>query len=323
MSAKIFVTREIPGPGIALLKSTFTNVEVWPGPGPCPRELLISKCNEADGILTNLGDPINQEALKGPNLKVVSQFAVGTDNIDVAYCTSRHIPVSYTPGILTNACADHAWALMMAAARQLVQSNRFVLSGQWKGADPCAFLGAEFYGQTLGIIGPGRIGQAVAKRASGFDMKIRYYGPHQKPDFEATGAEYRTVDQLAQECDFIVLTCPLNDGTRGIIGINQFKQMKKSAIVVNIARGPCVVAADLATALKEGLIGGAALDVTDPEPIPVDHPLVSIPNCLIVSHIASATVTTRSRMSEIAAQGIIDALAGKEMQFCANPAYKQ
>jgi glyoxylate reductase len=323
MSFKVFVTRDLPGPGVALLKSAFPNLEVGPGPGPCPREVLIAKANEVDAILATGGDRITEDVLKGSNLKVVSQFGVGTDNIDVAYCTSRHIPVSHTPGVLTNACADHAWALMMAAARQLVQSNRFVLSGQWKGADPCAFLGAEFYSQTLGIIGPGRIGQAVAKRASGFDMKIRYYGPHQKPDFEATGAEYRSLDQLVQESDFIVLTCPLNEGTRGIIGINQFRQMKKSAIVVNIARGPCVVAGDLVTALNEGLIGAAALDVTDPEPIPADHPLVSIPNCLIVSHIASATVTTRAKMSEIAAQGIVDVLQGRELQFCANPAYKQ
>lgn len=318
----MFCTRIMREEGINLLKGAIKNVEIWPENCPCPRDVLLQKAAECDALLTQMGDKINEEVINHPNLKVISQIAVGVDNIDLASATAHKIPVSHTPGVLTEACADHAWALMLCAARQLVQSNRYVVGGQWTQQDPMAFLGGDVFGRTLGIIGPGRIGQAVGRRAAGFNMKVLYYGPHEKPEF--ANAKYCTLDELVTEADYIVLTCPLNPGTRGIIGMEQFKKMKKTAILVNIARGPCVVTDDLVTALKEGMIGAAALDVTDPEPLPAEHPLNKMPNCVVFSHIASATVETRANMSLIAAQGIIDVLSGKKLQFCANPdVYKE
>ena len=317
MDFKVFCTRIMREEGINLLKQHIKNVEVWPENRPCPRDVLLAKAGEVDALLTQMGDKIDAEVINHPNLKVISQIAVGTDNIDLKAAAARKLPVSHTPGVLTEACADHAWALMLCAARQLVQSNRYVVGGEWTQQDPMAFLGNDVYGKTLGIIGPGRIGQAIGRRASGFSMRVIYYGPHEKPEF--ANATRVSLDELMSESDYVVLSCPLNDGTRGIVGEAQLKKMKKDAILVNIARGPCVVTDDLVKALKEGWIGAAALDVTDPEPLPAEHPLNKLPNCVVFSHIASATVPTRANMSLISAQAIIDALSGKRVQFCANP----
>ena len=306
--------------GINLLKSHFPNVEIWLEDRACPRELILQKAAECDALLTQMGDKIDAEIFKNKNLKVVSQIAVGLDNIDLKAATENGTVVSHTPGVLTEACADHAWALMLAAARQLIQSYKYVVDGKWTQQDPMAFLGCDVYGTTLGVIGPGRIGQAICRRAQGFNMKVLYNGPHEKPELNQTGAKYVKLEELLKEADYVVLSCPLTDSTRHLIGYDQLKMMKKTAILVNIARGPVVVTNDLERALREKLIGAAALDVTDPEPLPADHPILKLDNCVVFSHIASATVPTRATMSLIAAQAIIDALDGKRVKYCANPA---
>ncbi|KAK8852472.1 hypothetical protein M9Y10_017448 [Tritrichomonas musculus] len=317
---KVYVTRIMREEGINLLKEHFPNLEIWLEDRACPREIILQKAAECDALLTQMGDKIDAEVLANhPNLKVVSQIAVGLDNIDLKTATENHIVVSHTPGVLTEACADHAWALMLSAARLIVPSYKYVIEGKWTQQDPMAFLGKDIYGCTLGVIGPGRIGQAVCRRASGFSMKVLYHGPHEKPELNKTGAKYVPLEQLLKESDYVVLTCPLTPSTKHLIGYDQLKLMKKDAILVNIARGPVVVTSDLERALKEGLLGAAALDVTDPEPIPADHPILKLPNCLVVSHIASATIQTRATMSLIAAQAIIDALDGKHVKYCANP----
>lgn len=307
--------------GIDLLKQHFQDVEIWPENRACPRELLLQKAAEVDAILSQMGDKIDEEVLCHENLKIVSQIAVGLDNIDLQAATKHKIVISHTPGVLTEACADHAWAMMLAAARLIVQSNRYVVNGEWVTQDPMAFLGASVYGQTLGIVGPGRIGLATAKRASGFNMKVLYHGPHQKQDFDQIGATYYPdLAKMLPEVDFLIITCLLNDSTRGMIGMDQLKLMKKTAILVNIGRGPMIKTDELYTALKDGVIGSAALDVVDPEPLPKEHPLNTLDNCIVVSHIASATIPTRAKMAEIAAQAIIDCLNGKKVTHCANPA---
>jgi phosphoglycerate dehydrogenase-like enzyme len=280
----------------------------------------VQKASEADALLTWLTDPIDSAVLASPTLKVVSQCSIGTDNIDLDFATSRRLPITHTPGCLTEACADLAWSLLLAAARLIVPAARYVLDDQWTGSLSSLFLGRDIFSKTLGIVGPGRIGQAVARRAVGFSMRVIYFGPHTKPDFETSGAQFRTLDELLSESDFVVLTCPLTAATRGLITIAKLRLMKKTAILVNMARGPVVITDDLVTALREGVIGGAALDVTDPEPIRADHPLLKCQNCLVIPHIGSATVETRGTMSRLAAEGIIDVLSGKRPRHCANAA---
>ena len=316
---KIFVTRMIPMNGIDILKEHFQNVEIWQENRTCPHDLLLQKASECDALLTIGFDKVDEEVINHPNLKVISQISVGVDNIDLQSATNHHIPVSHTPYVLSDSCADFAWCLMLATARQLIQSCRYVTDGRWLTNDPKLFNGFDVFGKTLGIIGAGRIGQAIAKRGSGFSMRILYYGPHRKPNLDDCGCCYCTLDELLAASDFVVLACSLNPTTRGIIGIEQLRMMKRSAILVNIARGPCVVTADLVEALKSGLIAAAALDVTDPEPPEKESELLKLPNCIVSSHIASATVETREKMSEIAARAVVDALGGRRVQFCANP----
>ncbi|KAH0793594.1 D-glycerate dehydrogenase [Histomonas meleagridis] len=316
---KIFVTRMIPMNGIEILKKHYKNVEVWGENRTCPHDLLVQKASECDALLTIGFDTVDEEVINHPNLKVISQVSVGINNIDLESATKHHKPVSYTPYVLSDSCADFAWCLMLAAARQLIPSTRYVSEGKWLHNDPKLFNGFDVFGKTLGIIGAGRIGQCIAKRGSGFSMRILYNGPHRKPELDATGALYCTLDDLLSQSDFVVLACTLNPTTQGLIGAEQLRKMKKTAILVNIARGPCVVTQDLIDALKNGTIAAAALDVTDPEPLPVTSELMKLENCIVSSHIASATIETRQKMSEISANAIVDALNGKKVLYCANP----
>jgi lactate dehydrogenase-like 2-hydroxyacid dehydrogenase len=276
-----------------------------------------------DGLLSLLTDRVDDELLDaaGPALRVVSNFAVGFDNVDVPACTRRGIPVGNTPGVLTETTADLAFALLMAAARRVVEGADYVRAGKWKTWGPLLLLGPDVHGATIGIVGFGRIGREVAKRARGFDMRILYHDVNRaSPEDEAAlGAEHAELAQLLRESDFVSLHVNLTEETRGLLDAAAFEQMKPTAIVINTARGPVIDHDALRDALTRGRIGGAALDVTDPEPIPPDDPLVSMPNCLIVPHIASASGRTRGRMAEIAARNLLAGLTGEPLPHPVNP----
>jgi glyoxylate reductase len=319
---KVFVSRVIPEEGLARVRDA-TDATVWPDDLPPPRADLLRSIEGCDGVLTLLTDKVDDEFLDraGPQLKVVSNFAVGFDNIDVAACTSRGIPVGNTPGVLTETTADLAWTLLMAAARRVVEGDRYVRDGRWKTWGPMLLMGPDVHGATLGIVGFGRIGQAVARRARGFGMRILYHDPRRvSPVVEAEyGAEYRTLEGILPESDFLTLHVDLRPETRGLINAERLAWMKPTAILVNTSRGPVVDSMALAEALKSGGIAAAALDVTDPEPIPVDHPLVGLDNCLIVPHIASASRATRGKMAEMAAANLLAGIRGQRLPTPVNP----
>lgn len=317
---RVYVTRKIPPTGLDLLRQS-CDVYVWDGELPTPRDVLLEEAAQADAILTMLSDRIDAALLDAaPNLKVVSNYAVGFDNIDVAGATERGIAVGNTPGVLTDATADHAFALMLAAARRLGEAERYVHQGEWKTWHPTKLLGQDVFGATLGVVGFGRIGQAMARRATGFNMRILYTGGSSAGAVAAElGAEAVELETLLRESDFISLHVPLTPDTKGLLGADAFRVMKETAILVNTARGGVVDSAALVTALQEGQIAYAALDVTDPEPIPMDDPLLTLDNCLIVPHLGSATTTTRDRMGVIAAENILAGLKGETLPFCVNP----
>ena len=277
---------------------------------------------EAEGLFCVLTIPVRKELLERmPRLRVVSNMAVGVDNIDVAECTRRGIPVGNTPGVLTDATADLTMALLLSAARRLSEAASDARQGRWKTWSPTGWLGADFSGATLGIIGMGKIGRAVAKRARGFGMRIIYHDPAASP---YGGYEKILFDDLLLQSDFVSLHCPLTAETKGLINERALQKMKATAILVNAARGPVVDTDALVRALKEGWIAGAALDVTDPEPLPPKHPLYSLTNCLVVPHIGSATRGTRQRMVEIACENLLAGLKGRKLPYCVNPeVYRQ
>jgi glyoxylate reductase len=320
--AKVFVSRVIPDEGLRPILDA-TDATVWPDELPPPRAELLRSIEGRDGVLTLLTDRVDAEFLDraGPGLKVVSNFAVGFDNIDVAACTARGIPVGNTPGVLTETTADLAWALLMAAARRIVEGDRYVREGRWKTWGPMLLMGPDVHGATLGIIGFGRIGQAVARRAKGFGMRILYHDPRRaSPAVEAEhGAEYRTLEGILPESDFVTLHVDLRPETRGLIDAQRLGWMKPTAILVNTSRGPVVDAMALVDALRRGTIAGAALDVTDPEPLPADHPLVGLDNCLVVPHIASASRATRGRMASMAAANLLAGVRGERLPTPVNP----
>jgi glyoxylate reductase len=258
----------------------------------------------------------------GPQLKVISNYAVGFDNVDVVEATRRSIPVGNTPGVLTDTTADLAFALLMAAARRVVEGDAFARAGRWKTWGPTLLLGQDVFGATLGLVGFGRIGRAVARRAQGFAMRVLYYDPFAAADdpFAAEiGAQAVDLDTLLRESDFVSLHTLLNEETRHLIDADALARMKPTAILVNTSRGPVVDPDALYVALKEGQIGYAALDVTEPEPIPADSPLLGLDNIIVVPHIASASVATRGRMARMAAENLIAGLKGERLPNCANP----
>lgn len=315
---KVFVTRIIPDAGFDLVKAA-CEVDLWTEELPPPYEVLLERVRGVDGLLCLLTDRIDAQLMDtaGPQLKVISNHAVGFDNIDIPAATARKIPVGNTPGILTDATADFAFALLMAAARRVVEGDRYVRAGKWKTWGPSILLGPDVTGATLGIIGYGRIGQALAKRASGFDMRILYYDPMvTNPGVPGTAVDLET---LLRQSDFISLHTVLSDETRHLINRDTLAVMKPNAVLINTSRGPVVDGQALYEALKANTIFAAALDVTDPEPLPMDSPLLELDNLIIAPHIASASKPTRDKMSLMAAQNLLAGLSGQRLPTCVNP----
>ena len=304
---KVYVTRELPERGLRIIKERF-DTEVWPEYAPPPKSVIIEKASKVDALTTLLSDKIDAEVFDAaPNLKIVAQFAVGFDNIDVKEATKRGIYVTNTPGVLTETTADFAWALLMAAARRVVEADKYVRTGKWRvGWHPMMFQGRDIYGATLGIVGLGRIGSSIAKRAKGFDMKVLYHDVIRRPDLEKElGIEYTEIDTLLQTADFVTLNVPLLKETHHLIDEKRLKLMKKTAILINNARGPVVDERALYNALKEGWIAGAGLDVFEQEPTPASNLLLTLDNVVVAPHISSASFETRSKMAEMVAGNLI------------------
>jgi glyoxylate reductase len=319
---RVFVARIIPEGGLALVRDA-CDAEIWAGETPPPRQILMEKVRGVDGLLSLLTDQVDGELMDaaGPALKVISNFAVGYDNVDVPAATARGIPVGNTPGVLTETTADMAFALLMAAARRIVEGAGYVRAGKWRTWGPTLLLGHDVHGATLGIVGMGRIGQALARRAAGFSMRVLYFDPYCDEDRGAElGAAMRcSLDELLAESDFVSLHVPLTADTYQLIGAEALSIMKPTAVLVNTSRGPVVDTDALYDALRTGTIAYAALDVTDPEPLPGDHKLLALPNCLVVPHIASASHATRTQMAIMAAENLLAGLRGERLPNCVNP----
>lgn len=315
----VFVTRIIPEKALQMVREHGA-ATVWEGELPPSRDDLLRAVAGADGLLCLLTDPVDADVIDAaPRLRVISQMAVGYDNIDLPAATRRRIPVGHTPGVLTDTTADFAFALLMAAARRISEAERFDHAGRWKTWGPTRLMGQDVYGATLGIVGMGRIGQAVARRARGFEMRVLYADPSEPEATRELGAVRVDLDDLLAQADFVSLHVPLTAATERLIDARALARMKPTAILVNTARGPVVDQAALYDALVSGQIAYAALDVTDPEPIAPDDPLLSLDNCLIVPHIASSSVATRTRMAVMAAENLIAGLKGDRLPHCANP----
>jgi glyoxylate reductase len=318
---KVFVTRLIPEAGLVRVRES-CDAEIWTEPLPPPAEVLRRKIADCEGLLALLTERIDAALMDAaPRLKVLSNYAVGFNNIDVPAATARGIAVGNTPGVLTDATADMAFALLIAAARRIVESNRYALEGRWKTWEPLGHIGQDLAGRTLGIVGMGRIGLAMARRCrGGWGMNILYTDQRANVDAEReVGARRVDFDTLLATSDFVSVHADLNETTRGMFNAAAFRKMKPTAVFVNTARGPLVVEADLAEALRSGWIFAAGLDVTDPEPPRMDNPLLTLPNCVVAPHIASATVSSRNGMAEIAADNLIAGLKGEPLRAWVNP----
>jgi glyoxylate reductase len=326
MSARpvVFVTRVIPEVGLARIRE-HCQAEIWADPLPPPDEIIQKKVPACDGLVSLLTDRIDASLMdQSPRLRVISNYAVGFNNIDVAAATQRGIAVGNTPGVLTDATADMAFCLLIAAARRLVEGHNYTLSGKWRTWEPLGHLGQDLVGRTLGVVGMGRIGFALAKRCrAGWDMTILYFDVHRNERAERElGARQVDLDGLLGASDFISVHTDLNEQTRGMFGNEQFRKMKPTAVFVNTARGPLVDHEALCQALERRTIFGAALDVTDPEPLPAGHPLLQAPNVIIAPHIASATFGTRNAMAEICAKNLLAGLRGEDLPAWVNPEVK-
>jgi glyoxylate reductase len=318
---QVFVARRIPDAGLKLIQAE-CDVEVWPERLPPPPETLRAKARTCDGLVSLLTDKVDVAVLEAaPKLRVVSNFAVGVNNIDLAAATARKIPVGNTPGALTDATADIAVTLLLAAARRLGESTADAKAGRWLTWEPLGWLGRDLAGRTLGIVGMGRIGFATAKRLhGGWGMKVLYTARHPKPDADRElGARHVDLDTLLAESDFVSVHVDLNPTTKGMFGTSEFAKMKRTSVFVNTARGPHIDQVSLANALRSGTIFAAGLDVTDPEPLPPDHELYSLPNCVVAPHIASATVDTRDAMATLCARNLLAGVKGERLPNCVNP----
>jgi len=316
--AKIFITRRLPEEGLQLLKEY--ELEIYEGDAPPSKEEIIEGVKDKDALICLLTDKIDAEVMdSAPNLKIIANYAVGIDNIDVKEATKRGILVTNTPGVLTETVADLAWALLMAVARRIVEGDKFMREGKFKGWAPLLMLGSDIYGKTIGIIGAGRIGSAVARRAKGFNMRILYYSRKRNEKLEEEcNAEYVDLETLLKEADFVSLHTPLTEETYHMIGEKELKIMKPTAYLINTGRGKCVDEEALVKALKEGWIRGAALDVFENEP--AIHPeLKKLDNVVLTPHIGSASYETRSKMAVMVAENVIAALEGKLPPNCVNP----
>jgi len=298
--ARVAVSRRLPFPAVERLEQAH-DVVTWEEDHPIPAADLRALCAGADGLLCMLTDRVDDALLSAaPTLRAVSVYAVGTDNVDRPAARAHGIAVGHTPDVLTEATADIAFALLLAAARRLPEAAADVRAGRWHTWSPDGWLGLELHGATLGIIGAGRIGQAVARRAAGFGMEVITARP-------------LPVEAVLERADVVSLHVPLTDATRHLIDADALARMKPGAILVNTARGPIVDQAALADALRSGHLGAAALDVTDPEPLPPDDPLLDAPNVLVLPHVGSATHTTRARMADLAVDNLLAALDGRPM----------
>ncbi len=280
-----------------------------------PWSVLDTGAADVTGVYT-FGHPYvgAAEMDRLPALRVISNYGVGVDHIDVAAAMERKIPVGNTPGVLDGATADHAMTLLLAAARRLIEGDRYARGPEFTAYDPGYMLGREVHGATLGIVGLGRIGVEIARRARGFNMRVLYYNRHRRPDEEQLGVEYMPFSELLEVSDYIVLSTPLTEQTRGMIGWPEIERMKRTAILVNIGRGPLVVTSDLTEALQQRRIYAAALDVTDPEPLPRDHPLLKLNNVVLAPHLGSATEQTRQRMAELSVENLLLGLRGEPLR---------
>ncbi len=319
---RVFVTRIIPDEGLDAVREA-CEVDLWTDELPPPRDELLRRVVGVDGLLSLLTDRVDDELLDaaGDQLKVVSNFAVGFDNIDVEACTRRQIPAGNTPGVLTETTADLAFALLMAAARRIPESVDYVRAGSWRTWGPMLLMGVDVHGATLGIVGFGRIGREMARRGRGFGMRILYQDVHPAtPEEEAElGARRVEMDELLRESDFVTLHVNLTDETQHLIDADALRAMKSTAVLVNTSRGPVVDTDALAAALREGEIFAAGLDVTDPEPLPASHALVQLPNCIVVPHIASASGVTRGKMAAMAAANLLAGVRGERLPTAINP----
>jgi len=303
---RAFISKELPADLLDRLAGY--DLGVWRGDGPVPRNTLLEGVAEARGLLCMLTDTIDAGLLDhAPGLAVISQMAVGVDNIDLTACAERGIVIGHTPDVLTETVADTAFALLAAVVRRIPEGEREVRSGGWGPWEMFHLAGGDLHGTTIGVVGMGRIGQAIARRAVGFDMEVIYASPSRKD----ISAEHVSLNQLLERSDHIVLCTRLDRSTRHLISNEQLAMMRPTSYLVNVARGPVVDTDALVTALSEGRIAGAALDVTDPEPLPPDHTLLDLENCLVVPHIASASVRTRRAMASLAVDNLI---AGLEHQ---------
>ena len=313
---RVLVTRRIPEQGLELLREV-ADVEVWPDEMPPPRDRLLEMVRGVDGLLTLLTDRVDEELLAaaGPNLKVVSNFAVGYDNIDVAACGARGVAVGNTPDVLTQSTADMAFALLMAVARRLPEGRDFVREDHWQTWGPMLLLGKDVHAATLGLVGFGRIGREMARRASGFGMRTLYFSRTRASSEteRELGATFATLEEVLRASDFVSLHCVLSTETRHLIDAAAISRMKPGAVLINTSRGGVVDQVALAAALRDGRLFGAGLDVTDPEPLRADDPLVGLPNCLVVPHIASATERTRQAMAEKAARNVMAGVRGEPL----------
>ncbi len=318
---RVFVTRRIPEAGLAPIREA-CEVDLWPGELPPPPNELRQRILESEGLVSLLTERIDSSLLDAaPRLRVISNFAVGYNNIDIAAATARGIPVGNTPNVLTDATADMALCLLIAAARCLTEARDYALAGRWRTWEPMGHRGQDLFGKTLGVIGMGRIGHALAHRChGGWNMAVLYHDLHARPDAERDfNARRVDMDTLLAQADFISLHTDLNEKTHHLIGREQLARMKPSAVLVNTARGPLVDQAALIEALARHQIFAAGIDVTDPEPPAADDPIFRVPNLIVAPHIASATFGTRDAMARICAANLLAGLKGERLPECVNP----
>ncbi|GAB5518321.1 MAG: D-glycerate dehydrogenase [Rhodothermales bacterium] len=316
MPKRVFVTRKIADEALSRLRA-HAEVDLWTDDLPPDYTALTQRVADCDGLLCLLTDTVDAALISNsPKLKVISQMAVGYDNIDVTAATAQGIAVGHTPGVLSDSTADLTWALILGVARRVVESMQFIADGQWKTWYPLGLLGMDLKGATLGIVGMGRIGQAVARRAQGFDMNVLYAGPRKK---EGIAAEYVSMDRLLAESDIVTLHCPLRPETHHLMDAAAFAQMKRGSILVNTARGGVVEQGALLEAVQSGHLAGAGLDVTDPEPIDPAHPIMHEPRIIVTPHIGSASVWTRQKMSEMSVDNLLAGLSGEPLPYTVNP----
>ncbi|MBM3263316.1 MAG: D-glycerate dehydrogenase [candidate division Zixibacteria bacterium] len=322
MGYNVYVAQRIPDESIRLLEAECETVEVNPHDRPLTRAEFLKAIRGRDGLLCLLTETVDEEALDAAvGVRGIANYAVGFNNIDVAACTRRGIPVSNTPGVLTDTTADLAWALMFAVARRVVEGDRMVREGRFTGWGPLMILGTDITGKTLGIVGGGRIGRATAARAAAFSMKTLYYSRQRHPEIEAVGAQYRLLDDLLRESDYVSIHVPLNKETIHLISARELALMKPGAFLINTARGPVVDEKALVAALREGRIAGAGLDVFEREP-ELEPGLADLENVVLLPHVGSATVETRIKMGNMAATNLLAMIRGEEAPNCINPEWK-